>query len=159
MPQKNYLKIDQINGESQIRGHENEIEVLSWNWAVTVPGGASTSGGSSGRAKVSGITFVHYVDLASPKLLKSCLAGTHSPRAVLSIHSDPNAAFDYLRLTLDDVIFTSLIISATEGCSRTIETVTMEFAKITEDYTRATATGTAGAKLSTTFDVRTYQVS
>ena len=27
-----FLKIDGVKGESQVKGHKDEIEVLSWSW-------------------------------------------------------------------------------------------------------------------------------
>jgi type VI secretion system secreted protein Hcp len=157
MPQQNYLRIDQINGESQIHGHEHEIEVINWNWTITHVG-ANTRAGAAGRPVVSGVTFSHYIDFASPPILKNCFSGTHSLRAVLSVNSNPDAPFDNFRLTMEEVKFTSIVLSAIDDCSRTIETVTMEFAKITEEYTKANTSGTAGDSLSVTIDVRNSRI-
>jgi type VI secretion system secreted protein Hcp len=162
MTQMNFLKIDQVEGESRIRRHEKEIEVLSWNWTVNnIPLPSSTTGAGAAAFKpvVTGVTFTHYVDIASPKLMKLCLGGTHVQSAVLSVTKDSNAILDYFKLTLDNVMITSVILSAIEGSPRTVETVIMEFTRVTEEYVSVNPTGAAGSRLSTSYDLNTGQIT
>lgn len=160
MVQNRFLKIDGIDGESQSRSHLHEIEVLSWNWKIeTNTSGTATGGASTGRPIVSGVTFTHYIDKASTKLFRNCVAGTHIQRAVLSIQSDRTNNLDYFKITLDDVIIGSVLLSDILDGSQPIETVTMVFAKVTEEYTLMSATGSAGERLSTIYNVRTNQIT
>ena len=155
MIQKNFIKIDQIDGECNIRGHEKEIDVLGWSWtAGNVPGESQSNIAQSGRVKpaVSNFAFSHYVDMATPKIMKACLEGLHARNARLSVRSDPNSSTDYFTLSFDDVMLTSSVLTAAENCSRTIETVTFWFAKVTEEYTSLKPDGSAGSKISTSFD-------
>ena len=32
-----FLKVDGIDGESLLKGHEKEIDVLAWSWGVSTP--------------------------------------------------------------------------------------------------------------------------
>lgn len=160
MAQNRFLKIEGIDGESQSRSHSHEIEVLSWNWKIETNTSIATTGGAStGRPIVSGVTFTHYIDKASTKLFRNCVEGTHIRRAVLSIQSDRTNNLDYFKITFEDVIIGSVLLSDIVDGSRPIETVTMAFTKVTEEYTLMSANGSAGERLSTTYDVRTNQIA
>ena len=159
MSQINFLKIDQIEGESKDRQHSREIDVLSWNWAFAVSGPTSGTGRGTRGPLVSGITFSHYIDNASPKLMKACLAQSHILRAKLSVRPEAPSTFDNFTLALDDVTVKSVNQLALEGCNRTIETVVIEFKKVTEEYTPTRQDGTPGQKVSTTYDISTNQVT
>jgi type VI secretion system secreted protein Hcp len=160
MAQMNFLKLEQAEGESQVRGHENEIEVLSWNWSVrNVPAGISHGRGAS-KPTVSGVAFTHFVDSASPKLMKHCLGGTHLPKAILIVAREMDGPpLEYLRLSFDNVMITSVMLGAIEGSSNIVETATIEFTGFTEEYFQQSPTGSTGTGISVSYDIRTSQIT
>jgi type VI secretion system secreted protein Hcp len=110
------LKIDGINGESVIDGHEDEIDVLSWNWGVTNAGSMdSGTGGGSGRPQVQDISIVKYVDRASPGLLFKCLNGEYLNEAILTVRKAGKDPIEFLVITLSAVTVTSVSTGASGG--------------------------------------------
>lgn len=83
MNQMNFLKIDDIQGESKFQGHTQEIDVISWNWGFATASSLNTA----------------------------------------------------------------------DNASRTLETVTFTFKKVTEDYTQTKADGSAGSRTSASYDI------
>src|SRR6476469_9062796 len=72
-----FLKLDQIPGETVIKGHEKEIEVLAFSWGVTNPATISAGGGgiSSGKAQFQELSLTKYVDVATPPIMTSATMG------------------------------------------------------------------------------------
>jgi len=55
------LKVDGINGESVKGGHEEEIDVLTWEWGVTQASSMHVGGGGgSGKAIVEDLIITKY---------------------------------------------------------------------------------------------------
>ena len=102
-----FLKINGIDGESQDSSHKNEIEVLVWDWNIEQQSNMHAgSGGGAGKATVSDLSFEHYVDRASPNLMKYCLTGKHIDQATLVVRKAGGNPLEYLKLTMSDVIVT-----------------------------------------------------
>ena len=52
-----FLKIDGVEGEATAKGHEKEIEILSWSWGVSQSSAANASARATSKPCVSDITF------------------------------------------------------------------------------------------------------
>lgn len=106
-----YLKIDDIQGESQRADHEEEIDFYGLHWEVKQQSSSSVGHGRSrGRADVSGITLWKALDAASPYLALAAMQGKSIPEAVASVRKDSgDAHLDYLKITM-----TNCMISAVE---------------------------------------------
>lgn len=145
MAQGIFLKIDNVKGESTEQAHKDEIEVLSWAWTQTIPTGSGGSGGgASGKPSPPSISFKHYIDRASPSLMKLSLTGQRIRSAVLSIQkagARPPVTSDYFKLEMEDVIFSGFIQTGEDSNSRPAETVTLTCSKIKEEYIYSPATG------------------
>jgi type VI secretion system secreted protein Hcp len=81
MPADTFLKIGDIKGESADAKHKDEIEVLSISWGVSNASSMS-HGGGTGKASFEELSFVHYVDRASPVLWQACANGAHIKEAI-----------------------------------------------------------------------------
>ena len=80
-----FLKLDGVKGESVSKGHQGEIDVLSWAWGLSQSGTThSGTGGGAGKVNVQDISFTHYVDAATPNLIQACCTGKHFASAVLT---------------------------------------------------------------------------
>ncbi len=157
MAHKIFLRLDGIPGEYTDRSHRDEIEVLGWNWSFmntqTTTGGG---GGGGGRPVVSGITITHKIDKTSPVLMKSCLHGSMIRDAKLSVvKSNGRIEFDYYVILVKNVKITSVVQTESDDLSSTLETVTFVFTNVTEEYTITKPDGTAGQKVTATYDITT----
>lgn len=153
MAQKTFMKIDQVDGESQDLRHKKEIEVLNWNWTIGSVGSSTSPTGGAAAARISALpfTFSHYVDAASPHIMRNCLQGVRIPKAVLSVTtSGMGREIDYLKLTFEQAIITTVLLSSPDNNIRPVESVTILYTKVQEDYTPIKADGTAGSVISFT---------
>jgi type VI secretion system secreted protein Hcp len=83
-----YLKIQGIDGECKGKGHDNWIEVLSFNVGVNQPTSAtkSSAGGISiERANFDDLRITKNIDKSSPKLALYCAKGAHINEVTLEI--------------------------------------------------------------------------
>jgi type VI secretion system secreted protein Hcp len=156
MAHKIFLRLEGIQGESTDRTHRDEIEVLGWNWSFTNTQTTTGGGGGGGRPVVSGITFNHKIDKTSPVLMRSCLVGSSIRDAKLSVVKvGGRIEFDQYVILVKDVKITSVIQTESDDLSSTLETVTFAFTNVTEEYTITKPDGTAGQKVTATYDIRT----
>lgn len=155
MAQDIFLKINGIDGESQDTSHKNEIEVLKWNWNIhqesTMHAG---SGGGAGKATVEDLTFDHFVDRASPNLMKYCLTGKHINEAVLVVRKAGGNPLEYLKLTMSDVIVTGVAPSGTNDDHGMRETVNLSFAKVKQEYVVQNQQGGSGGAVTASYDIK-----
>lgn len=157
MPDRWFLKIDGIVGESTDASHKDEIDVLSWSWGVThVGGGAGSGGGGAGKASFQDFHFVSKISKASPALFLSCATGTHHKSAALSgvRTAGKGGSSEFLKYKLSDVTVTSDQHSGTED-GLPVEAFSLNYSKIEIAYTPQAPTGAAGAPVKAGFDVKT----
>ena len=71
-----HIKIAEAEGESVHKGNEKEIEVLAWSWGLSQAGSAHVAkGAGTGKVNIQDLSFTHYVDSATPKLMGFCCSG------------------------------------------------------------------------------------
>jgi type VI secretion system secreted protein Hcp len=150
-----FLKLGDIKGEAKGDGHKEEIDVLAWSWGMSNSGTAHMGGGAgAGKVNVQDLSFTKYIDKASPDLMLRCCNGGHIPEATLVVQkSGGDKPLDYLKVTLTDLMVTSVSTGGSGGEDRLTENVTLNFAKVKVQYTEQTEKGTAGAKPAMTWDI------
>ncbi|AJG18137.1 MULTISPECIES: Hcp family type VI secretion system effector [Cupriavidus] len=156
MAQDIFLKINGIDGESQDTSHKNEIEVLAWDWSIeqqsTMHAG---SGGGAGKATVSDLSFDHFIDRASPNLMKYCLTGKHINEAVLVVRKAGGNPLEYLKLTMTDVVVTKVSPKGSvDDELRMREKVSLSFSKIKQEYVVQNAQGGSGGAVTAGYDIK-----
>lgn len=155
MSQDIFLKLTGITGESQDASHRDEIEVLDWEWEITQQSTMHAgSGGGAGKATVSDLTFDHYVDRASPNLLKYCLTGKHIDTATLVVRKAGGSPLEYLTITMGDVIVTKVAPALTATMSRAREAVSLAFARVKQEYVIQNQQGGSGGTVSASYDIQ-----
>ncbi len=159
MAQDIFLKLDGVDGESQDGSHKDEIEVLSWSWDMTQSGAMhSGSGGGAGKAQVGDLQFQHRLDRASPNLMRMCLTGKHIAKAVLTVRKAGGEPLDYLKLTMEDVLVTRVHPSVDGAQSeRGQESVSLSFAKVTQEYQVQNQQGGPGGTITAGYDLKRNQ--
>lgn len=151
-----FLRLSEVEGESEDKGHEDEIDILSWSFGVV---GAQDRGPgrSAGPPAFDDLHLAKHVDRATPLLLQSCASGKHHETAVLTLrHSGGETPFEYLVVTLEDVLVTSLHVGGTT-LDGNVEQVSLEYGKIEVEYTPQEADGSAGAPVARGWDVQRKQ--
>jgi type VI secretion system secreted protein Hcp len=150
------IKIGTIKGESQIKGHETEVDVLEWSWGLTQSASAHVgSGAGSGSADVRDLTIKKYVDAATPTLIQECFFGNDHKTATLTVlKAGGKSAIEMVKMTMSGTVFVSSVNTGhPEPNDRYTETVTLNFAKVKFEYTGQNPDQSKGASVSGEFDI------
>lgn len=131
-----HIKIDSIPGMSQIDGFADQIQVSSFSWGMSQIANFQTAhGGGAGKANVQDLTFMHFVDKASPKLMLACCTGQHIKDAILTCRKvDGNSGVDFFKITLTDVLVSGVSPSGSNGDDTPAESVSLAFASYKVEY-------------------------
>jgi type VI secretion system secreted protein Hcp len=147
-----FMQIGDLKGESRDKVHAGKIDVLSWNWGVSNSGSAHQGGGAgSGKCNVQDLSFTKPIDKCSPSLLLASCKGTHYDSALLIVRKAGGKPLEYLKITLSEVLISSVKTGGSGGEDRLTENVALNFAKVKVDYVEQKADGTEGDKPTMTF--------
>jgi type VI secretion system secreted protein Hcp len=103
-----FLKIDGIEGESLQKGHEKEIEIMSFSWGEQNAGSFSGNlGGGSGKVSMQDFHFTVPVNKSSPKLFLACATGEHIKSAVLVCRKAGKTQQEFLKWKFTDLLISS----------------------------------------------------
>jgi type VI secretion system secreted protein Hcp len=149
-----FIKINGIEGESKDDKHKNEIDVLAWSWGASQSGSMhGGGGGGSGKVSVQDLSFVKYIDKATPPLFLHCCNGKHIPDATLVVRKAGENPLEYLKIKMTDVIVTSVSTGGSGGEDRLTENVTLNFAKVEASYTEQTKKGGGSGEAKVGWDM------
>src|SRR5262249_27328337 len=136
----------ELKGEAKDKVHKEEIDVLAWSWGISNSGSAQAGGGAgAGKCNVQDLSFTKWVDKSTPDLLLYCCNGKHVPSATLTVGKAGEQPLEYLIITLEDLIVTSVSTGGSGGEDRLTENVTLNFARVKVDYKEQTEKGAVGA--------------
>lgn len=161
------IKGPDMNGGSTSKGHETEIEVLSWNHGFNQPTSSIRSAGGGGtveKANHQAFVFSKMLDSATDDLLKACWSGKHCATATLTCYRSAGeleqmSHVPYLKVEMESVIISDLQVSGSVG-DVPMETVALTYAKVTYTYTTHDKTGgTVGAAQPVSHDLRTHVIA
>lgn len=149
-----FMKLTDINGEFKDKTHKDEIDVLAWSWGASNSGTTHMGGGGgAGKANFQDVSFTKWVDLSSSSLLQCVATGKHITEAKLTVRKAGETPLEYIILTMDEVMVTSLSTGGSGGEDRLTENVTLNFAKFKFDYVEQTDKGAAGQKGKFYYDI------
>lgn len=150
-----FLKLTGISGESQDANHQEEIEVIRWDWRISQEFSMhSGSGGGAGKATMSDLNFDHYMDRASPNLVKYCLTGKHIDTATLVVRKAGGNPLEYLKITMGDVIVTRVAPVLNETMVQPREEVSLSFARVKQEYVIQNQQGGSGGTVTASYDIQ-----
>ncbi|WP_068079655.1 Hcp family type VI secretion system effector [Novosphingobium rosa] len=154
-----FLKIDGIDGESQKKGHEKEIDIISFNFGAAQHGSFHTggAGGGSGKAEIRDISITKEVDKSSAKLFSACASGRHIPQVIIYSQKagDGTNPLVYYKITLEDVIVSSVDNQGASHGDAIMESVVFNTAKVTFDYQPQNRSGGKdGGVITASYDIR-----
>ena len=150
-----FAQLGDIKGESIDSKHKDEVEVLSWSWGVSNAGTIGRgSGGGAGKASFNDFNFTHFIDKASPLLLKACATGQHLKEAIITVRKAGKGSQEYLIIKMSDVIITSVNPSGSGDSAATAESVAMQSSKVDLEYKPQKADGSLDAGLHFKYDIK-----
>ena len=147
-----FLKIVGIEGESLDDTHQNEIEVVCFEWGEENPADFSKgTGGGCGKVNMGTLNFATHVGKATPKLMHACATGKHFPEATLICRkggSGPQQE-EFYKITLKPVVVAKYQTSSHNGSSQRQsagdgpwDQVSLAFGEISFEYKPQEADGT-----------------
>jgi|WetSurMetagenome_2_1015567.scaffolds.fasta_scaffold627793_1 type VI secretion system secreted protein Hcp len=151
-----------VPGESAIKGHEKEMDVLTWNWGLTQSASAHiATGAGTGSADVMDLTVTKYVDAATPTLLQEGFNGSDFKSATLTCIKVGGKAgpVEFVKMTMSGTVFISAIKTGEKeyhdgkATDRFIETLSLNFAKVKFEYTGQKEDQSKGASVSGEFNI------
>jgi type VI secretion system secreted protein Hcp len=145
-----FLKLTGIDGESTDKAHNKEIDLLAWSWGMTQTGNAIVG---PGKPVIQDISFSKYVDASTPLLVTAGVTGSIIPSALLTIRKPGISPFEYLKITLTNVMVSSISSGGSDPASLT-ENVTFSFEAFNIDYTVQKADGNPGATTSSSYNIK-----
>ena len=129
-----YLKLPDIDGESQQQDHEDEIIVSGVSWEVSIPD-AALSGRMRARTSFSGITISKDTDLATNAMLDCIAKNKKLGNVELTFASGASDGInEYLIFNLNNVRITSYKMEASEAAQKPKELWTLNFENISSVY-------------------------
>jgi type VI secretion system secreted protein Hcp len=147
MAMDQFIKIGTLKGESVDHKHKDSIDVLAWSWGMSNSGSTHAGTGSgAGKVNVQDLSFTKWVDVSSPELMLAACNGKHFPDAKLTVRKAGENPLEYLIITMEDVIITSISTGGSGGEDRLTENVSVNFGSVKVNYTQQTETGAPGAQ-------------
>lgn len=155
-----FLKLDGIDGESTVKGHENETVVLSYEQGIDHAASPLVGGGgaTSGRLTFAGVRFRKALDKGSIPLLLACASGSHIRNARFTFRR-AGTSLDFHKVRLDDVLVTHIVQRAGAGAQYPLsfdtlmtgaasagflDELTLSYAKIQWEYQPVGPSGAPG---------------
>ena len=83
----------------------------------------------------------------------ACCKGKHFPQASLTVRKAGDKPVEYCKIKLEEVIITSVSTGGSGHDDRLTEHVTMNFGKVSVDYTPQDDKGAAGTAIPMSWDV------
>ncbi|MCA0174832.1 MAG: type VI secretion system tube protein Hcp [Proteobacteria bacterium] len=149
-----FIKIGDISGESQDDKHAKEIDVLAWSWGLSQSGTAHVGGGAgAGKVNIQDLSLTKWVDTASTALIVACCKGTHIKEAKLVVRKAGDSPLEYIKITMEEVIVSSVQTGGSGGEDRLTENVVLNFGKVKVEYTAQKKEGGADATSTAAWDI------
>jgi type VI secretion system secreted protein Hcp len=153
-----HLKLDGITGESQIKGHESEIQLHSWSWGGhQVSSVRSGSGSGAGKVDMADFNVMKNVDKATTPLFKALVTGSHIASGILTAVKTGSGGKPFLTITMKELLVTSLQVSASSEIPT--ESVSFSYNEVKHEYSTQNAQGAMNTTGSTTFTIGTNTAS
>jgi len=137
------LNIPDIQGESNLFGYEDQIDVLNWSQSVS---------NVAGMPVVLPLEFFHQVDKASPKLVEATLAGTDLGTVVLSVlRTGAQGVSEYITIKLNQAKIVAVKTSGSDSGTTlpASEVVTMSCGSFVMIYRPIENDGSPGPSVET----------
>lgn len=155
-----YLKLGDIQGESQAVGFENQMQIESWSMGATNSGSANLGTGlGSGKVSMQDFHFVIQNGKASAPLMLACCKGTHYDEAILTCRKTGGGGspYTFYKYTFNDVVVSSF----QSGASQTLpmEQCSFNYSKIKLEYFQQKNDGSVSLTNTIVYDTKKVEGS
>lgn len=149
-----YVKIPDIDGESQRAEHEDEIDISDISWEIVQPATAQIGRGRArSRAEVSSLSCKKFYDASSPYIALAAMQAKSFNEVVVTVRRDSgDAHLDYLTITMSNTIISRYEIVGTDG-EELQEAVGFAFENVKVKYIVQEEDHSAGAEHEIEFDI------
>jgi type VI secretion system secreted protein Hcp len=149
-----FLKIQEVPGESLDKKHTGEIDVHKWWWGQTNKGSSgTTAGGGTGKVVMDDFSFQMRTNKATPKFFLGCSTGTHYKQAILVCRKAGKEQQEFLKITMSNVLVSSLQLGGSNEDVLPVDTVTFNFTKLEISYAPQNADGTLASPVVHNYDI------
>lgn len=150
-----FLRIDGITGESQDANHKGWINIDSFTWGAVQPGAMSTGGGGgAGKVQYRDLSIQTSIDKATPAILRYTSNGKHISKVELSACKAGGSQVEYFRITLEDVLITSVSYNGASRKDSIGMTYQFQAAKISQQYWEQSTSGGKGAESAAKWNIK-----
>ena len=146
-----------IDGTSSLDKYEKQVELLSFSHGVAmqITGDISNTERTSGKPNHQDFTVTKYLDQASPKLNEGCCKGDNFTDVLITVaRNDKGAVLPLITYKLENVVLSSISVGGGGG-DKPVETVTMNYNKITWDFHTQHDEGGEQGHISTLWNLAT----
>lgn len=132
-----FLRLGNIKGKAMTTGFQDWIVLNDFSYQIAQAGGWEEANRLSGRITTFGdIKLDKYADSSSPSLAQACATKEQMARADLALFDGRGV---YMKVTLGDVIVSSVKIDFDPGSGRPKETITLSYRIATWEWGTAKA--------------------
>lgn len=149
-----FLKCTDLPGESVDSVYKGSIDVLAWSWGMSQSGTTHAGpGAGAGKVNVQDLSLTKWVDKASPKLQLFCCNGKHIKEALLVVRKAGEHPLEYIKITMSDIIISSVSTGGSGGEDRLTENVALNFATVKFEYTPQKVDGSGDTAVPYTWKI------
>jgi len=154
-----FLKLTDVDGESQDDTHSGEIEIQSWSWGESQSGTMSSGGGGgSPQMNIQDMSVSKYMDKSSATLAKFCANGKHVDEGILTVRKAGEDPQEFLIITMNDIVISSYQ-TGSGGDALPMESLSLNFAQVKMEYKPQKEDGSLDAGIEMTIDVKANKVT
>ena len=108
---------------------------------------------SNGKVSVQDISVTKYVDKSSPVLLLSCCNGKHFKEVLLTVRKAGETPLEYIKLTMKEVLVSSISTGGSGGEDRLTENLSLNFAEFKVEYTPQKPDGSGDPAIESAYNI------
>ena len=130
-----FVEVDGVKGQTGDREFPDAIRALEWSWGMNQVALPYATDIVRNKASVNfqELTFTHYLDVATPSLMRLCANGKPIPEVSLTLRAaGRDGPVNFVEITLSGVMVSNITTSATP--SDVTEQVSLRFAKVEFKY-------------------------
>jgi type VI secretion system secreted protein Hcp len=150
-----FMRVEGANGESKDSNHKDWTDIKSFTWGASQPGSmASGGGGGVGKASFRDLRVDALIDKAAPAVMKTCISGKHLNKVEISVCKAGGSQIEYTRVTLEEVIVTSVEYSAALNSDAVLVQYSFQAAKVKQQYWEQTDKGGKGPETQVGWNIK-----
>ena len=143
-----FLRLDDIPGDSHVRGFEGWIQVHSVAWGLTAhgsgPGAGGGGGAAAGRAMAKSAVFTAPTGAASPLLMAACAAGRHLRAGRLEVRKDGQTPVTVARFDFEEIVVSAYSLAGSDDDAALLDSFELVARRIRETTVSSSLHGGTG---------------